>query len=306
VAWDDHHLSPIELVGAIWAEIPDFRESYELPDQMFRTKVPAFEGPYTQRGDIFLNLHPDRLEVVNPGRLPLGVTPRNILHASRRRNDGLARVFHDLKLMAREGSGIDLLFERLLASGRAAPTVTEGTDSVHVIVPRRVVQPGVIRLLAEANQRYQLAQRERIVFALLAPTEGLPAVELAERLELDDPTALRPWLGRLLECDLVEQTGRTNATRYFVPPALLRQAGLDTRTTLKRVQPHRLRALILEDLERFPDSGRGDIHRRIGPEIHTKALTRALEALLVEGSIAASGERRWRKYRVTGSKGHSS
>ena len=62
--------------------------------------------PYTQRGDIFLNLHPDRLEVVNPGRLPLGVTPQTILHASRRRNDGLARVFHDLGLMEREGSGL--------------------------------------------------------------------------------------------------------------------------------------------------------------------------------------------------------
>lgn len=129
--WDDHRLSPTELVDAIWEELPDFRESYELPDGMFRTKVPAFEEavvrellvnalvhrPYTQRGDIFLNVHPDRLEVVNPGRLPLGVTPRNILHASRRRNDGLARVFHDLKLMEREGSGIDLMFERLLASG---------------------------------------------------------------------------------------------------------------------------------------------------------------------------------------------
>ena len=54
--------------------------------------------PYTQGGDIYLNLYPDRLEVVNPGRLPLGVTPRNMLHASRRRNESLARVFHDLGL----------------------------------------------------------------------------------------------------------------------------------------------------------------------------------------------------------------
>jgi len=36
--------------------------------------------PYAQRGDVFLNLHPDRLEVVNPGPLPLGVTPQNVLH----------------------------------------------------------------------------------------------------------------------------------------------------------------------------------------------------------------------------------
>lgn len=71
------------------------------------------------------------------------------------------------------------------------------------------------------------------------------------------------------------------------------------------VQPHRLRALILEDLERFPGSGRGDIHRRIGPEIHTKTLARALEALLKDGQIVSSGERRWRTYRLSPAKGHA-
>lgn len=316
-SWDDHQRSLMELIDAIWTEIPDFRESYELPDGMFRTHVPAFEEavvrellvnalvhrPYTQRGDLYINLHPDRMEVVNPGRLPLGVTPRNILHASRRRNDGLARVFHDLQLMEREGSGFDLLFERLLVSGRQAPTVTEGPDSVHVKVPRRVVSPGVIRLLALADQRHHLNQRERIALALLAQTEGLSAAELARHLELPDPAELRPWLGRLPTLALVEQTGRTKATRYFVPPALLRDAGLDVVTTLQRVHPHRLRALVLEDLERFPDSGRADIHRRIGREIHEKALMRTLEALLAEGAILATGERRWRTYRLTPDKG---
>lgn len=134
-SWDDHELSPIELVDAIWSEVTDFRESYEMPDGMLRTKLPAYDElvvrellvnalvhrPYTQRGDLYLNLYPDRLEVVNPGRLPIGVTPRNILHASRRRNDGLARIFHDLKLMEREGSGIDLLFERLLCEWAQGP-----------------------------------------------------------------------------------------------------------------------------------------------------------------------------------------
>jgi len=62
-----------------------------------------------------VNLFPDRLEVVNPGRLPMGVTPHNILHASRRRNEGLARVFHDLNLMEREGSGFDLAYDHLKA-----------------------------------------------------------------------------------------------------------------------------------------------------------------------------------------------
>jgi ATP-dependent DNA helicase RecG len=310
--WDDHILSPFELIDAIWQEIPDFRESYELPEGMFRTLVPAYEEsvirellvnalvhrPYTQRGDIFINLHPDRLEIVNAGRLPLGVTPQNILHASRRRNDGLARIFHDLKLMEREGSGFDLIYDRLLTSGRAMPVVTEGIDSVHVVVPRRVIHPGIVRLMAEMDQRFQLTQRERIALGLLGQSEGLSAVEMAQALELPDPSSLRPWIDRLLELGLVGQVGRTRSTRYFVPPALLREAGLDAVTTLTRIQPHRLRALILEDLERFPDSGRVDIHRRIGEEIHPKAIMRLLGDLIEEGIVTATGDKRWRTYRL--------
>lgn len=84
--WDDHTLSPMQLIDAVWRDVPDFRESYELPDGLFRQHIPVYDGrivrellvnalvhrPYTQRGDIYLNLHPDRLEVVNPGLLPLG------------------------------------------------------------------------------------------------------------------------------------------------------------------------------------------------------------------------------------------
>ena len=81
-------------------------------------------------------------------------------------------------------------------------------------------------------------------------------------------------------------------------PGLLRDAGLDVQTTLARIQPHRLRILILEDLERFPDSGRADIHRRIGPEIHAKSITRALNDLIGEGVVTAKGVRRWRTYRL--------
>lgn len=77
--------------------------------------------PYIQRGDIFLNLHPGRLEVVNPGPLPLGGTPQNVLHTTVRRNEHLARLFHDLKLMEREGSGFDKIFEVQLSQGRPAP-----------------------------------------------------------------------------------------------------------------------------------------------------------------------------------------
>src|SRR5690606_13152295 len=76
---------------------------------------------------IFLNLHPDQLQVVNPGLLPLGVTPQNVLHTTVRRNEHLARLFHDLKLMEREGSGFDKMFEVLLSQGRPVPDLSRCT-----------------------------------------------------------------------------------------------------------------------------------------------------------------------------------
>ncbi|MFH1529395.1 MAG: ATP-binding protein, partial [Pseudomonadota bacterium] len=252
--------------------------------------------PYTQHGDIYLNLHPDRLEVVNAGRLPLGVTPQNILHASRRRNGGLARLFHDLKRMEREGTGFDLMYDRLLTSGRTAPVVTEGVDSVHVVIPRRVVHPGVIRLVADADQRFNLTQRERIVLGMLGQTDGLSAAELAAALELAEPVSVRPWLARLLDFGLVGQTGRTRATRYFVAPDLVQSAGLEGRTTLKRIEPHRLRALIVEDLDRYPVSSSTEIHRRVGPEIPERTFGRVLKALVDDRRIKATGKGRWRRY----------
>ena len=312
--WDDHALSPVELIDAIWQGVPDFHESYELPDGLYRQKLPAYDQrvvrellvnalvhrPYTQRGDIFLNLHPDQMEVVNPGRLPMGVTPQTILHASRRRNDRLAALFHDLKLMEKEGTGFDLMYAVQLSQGRPVPVPREGVDSVSVTVGRRVLRPAVVELMDKVDVRFQLGQRERISLGLLAASdEGLTARELAHRLELPetDTDSLRSaWLGRLLALELVQCSGKTQAMRYFVNPSLLQGAGLDHQTTLQRMEPHRLRALIVEDLARYPGSSSADVNRRTAPELAQRTIRRALEELAEQNRIRHEGERRWRRY----------
>lgn len=309
--WDDYTLSPLELPDAIWERIPDFRESYEVADGLFRRSVPAYDQrvvrellvnalvhrPYTQRGDIFLNLHPDRLEVVNPGRLPIGVTPANILHERRRRNQRMVTLFHDVQLMEGEGSGYDLMYEVQLSWGRAVPICEEGSDRVSVSVTRRVLRPRVIAFMEEAEARFQLRQRERIVLGMLATSDGMTARELAQKLELDEVADVRgSWIGRLLDFGLVGTTGRTQATRYFVDPAALKDAGLDRQTTLARIEPHRLRALIREDLRRYPGSSSSDIRKRTAPELDLRTIRRALGELQNQGEVRFEGEKRGRRY----------
>ena len=128
--------------------------------------------------------------------------------------------------------------------------------------------------------------------------QGAELVELEERERVE-----RRHRGEQVEVGLVEQAGRGKATHYHVPPRLLRQAGLDGKTTLVRVQPHRLRALILEDLERYPASALTDVRRRVGPEIPERTFRRAMDALVADGDVTKTGEHRWRRYSAAPSLG---
>lgn len=213
-----------------------------------------------------------------------------------RRNDHLARLFHDLKLMEREGSGFDRIFEVLLSQGRPMPELIETHDRVQVTVRRRIHTPEVIDFIAKADQTYPLTQRERITLGLLAQHDALTARELATMLELPTVEALQPWLKRLLEWQLVNSAGRTQATRYFVEPGLLRALNFSAATTLKRIEPHRLAALVLEDLRRYPESAISAIHQRVGGEIHPKQIKRALDELIERGAVRFEGSNRWRRY----------
>jgi ATP-dependent DNA helicase RecG len=73
-----------------------------------------------------------------------------------------------------------------------------------------------------------------------------------------------------------------------------------TVTTLSRIEPHRLRALILEDLARYPGSASSQINARVGPELSGKTVKRAIDELVAAGEVAYSGEKRWRRYRLAG------
>ena len=94
----------------------------------------------------------------------------------------------------------------------------------------------------------------------------------------------------------MRSVGRTQATRYFIDPELLRSLDFSASTTLKRIEPHRLAALVLEDLQRYPRSAISDIHKRVGGEIHPKQVKRALEDLIERGDVRFEGDNRWRRY----------
>lgn len=310
IVWDDFSLNPKEIIEAVWSQIPDWKEGIEISDGIFRKFVPNYEEdvirelmanalvhrPYTTRGDLFINLYPDRLEIHNPGRLPIGVTPENILHKTVKRNEHLAKVFYDLKLMEREGSGYDRMYEILLSNGKQVPVPSEGEDRVTVTIKKHIAKPEVVKLVSRANDEFQLRQKEIICLGLIAQHGSLSSIEFSKVLNLPQQNAIRDWLGRLPELELIKSTGKTKGVEYFVNPEFLRKLDFKGKTNLKKIENHRLKELIYQDISTYPNSSIGEIHQRIGTEIPYRKIKAQLYQMVESGEVTTSGKLKGRKY----------
>jgi hypothetical protein len=77
-------------------------------------------------------------------------------------------------------------------------------------------------------------------------------------------------------------------------------AKMPTVTTLARIEPHQLRALILEVLARYPGSASSEINGRVGPKLSVKTIKRALDGLVdVAPAVGARDGRLGVRHRPT-------
>ncbi len=311
--WDDYTMNPIEMIESVWERVPDWKETNEISDGLYRRNIIAYDErvirelcanalvhrSYAVAGDIFINIHPDKVEFVNPGQLPLGVTANNILHKSVKRNERMANLFYAL-LMEREGSGYDKMYEVQLTFGKQVPHVEEGDDYVVAIVERRIVSQEAIKVMQTASQNIPLKQKQLICLGMIAQAGSISGSELIRKLELKDNVALRPWLRPLLDMGLVETNdGKTKSVEYRIVPQLLRDSNFKGKTTLKRIEPHRLRELILEDLKLYGASSVRDINARIGEEIPYKNIQRMLKSLIEDSLVFSTGATNNVRYQLT-------
>lgn len=313
ILWEDYSLNPKELIEAIWTQIPDWKEGIDVADGMFRKFVPNYEEevirelmanalvhrPYTTRGDIFINLYPDRLEVVNPGLFPIGITPQNVLHKNVRRNLHLAQVFYDLHLMDREGSGIDKIFRVLLSNAKQIPEPYQGDDYVRFTIQRRISKPEIVSLINRATEEFALNSKELISLGLIAQFNSIPAIDFSKELNLPDQTnVVANWLGRLPELGLIISKGKTKGTEYMVNSDYLKKVNFKGKTNLKRIENHRLEELIYQDVKIYQPTALGDIHKRIGEEIPYNKVRKTIYRMLIKEVLVPSGNKPHIKYSI--------
>lgn len=317
IVWDDFSLNPKEMIEDVWNKIPEWKEGIEISEGILGRKIinhynenvirellanALVHRPYTTGGDIFINLFPDKLEIHNPGLLPLGVTPNNILHQTIKRNEHLSKIFYDLNLMEREGSGYDKMYEIQLSEAKEPPKVNEGNDRVVVTIFNAIKNPEIILLIERLKQKFYLNQKEIICLGIIAQHKSIIATEFAKQIQSKDDKQIKNWLGNLLKYKIVLTKGKTKGMQYYLNPEILKGTPFE-KTDLSNIEEHRLKNLILEDIEKYPNSNMKSIHSRIGKEIPIRRIRRCIYLLVKDQQIKTAGSKKFRTYFIDQNKG---
>lgn len=307
--WHDNSLNPKELLMDIERTATELNYAYEIPDGLFRKQIRHYHPKvirelllnafahhcFTISNDIMICVFPDRMEISSPGGLPLGVTKDNILHQRHRRNPHFTTIMSDLKLMEGEGSGYDLIYEITSMDSKKPPIIESSFNETKVILYSEIQNADIIPLLDYTQRNYSLSQKNFIAFGAIAKAEKIRSLDLTEYLQLSDEDRLRNYIGNLLKDEIVLKDGRGKGTYYKINPKLISNAKVNKRTTLKTIEPYRLKALILEDLKNHPMSMIDEMAYRL-PDVDFDELQKMVRKMATNGEISHDNSRRYRRY----------
>lgn len=307
--WHYNLHNPKELLLEIEKEAVELTYSSEIPDGLFRKTVRQYpkevvrellinaiaHKKYTISGDIFIEVYHDRMTITNPGSLPLGITKDNILHERHRRNPHLIQTLSDLKLMEGEGSGYDLVYEKLARDAKPLPDIFSSFTKVAVTVYSGIINTEVISILDYIEKHYQITQKEYITLGLVATEKKILSTQLATKLQLNQEDYMRSWIGTLIDKGILVSQGIKKGTEYLLNPELFAQAKLDIIPSLKTIEPYKLEALIAEDIKYNGKSKLSEIQKRL-KEISENDIQKTVYRMVEQGKVTTEGGKRNRTY----------
>lgn len=309
--WNDYSKNPKEILLDIENKAVELTYFDEFPQGLLRNKIRHYDErllrellinaiahkSYTISGDIFIKSYHDRLEIVNPGGLPLGITKDNILHTTYRRNPHLIRILHDLKLMEGEGTGYNLIYEITSRDAKAFPIPVSDYNTTSVTLYSKILDETAVLLIDFIANNYQLSQKEYIVLGLVARHKKILATQLSKELQLTEEDRLRSFVSRLAEQSILITRGIKKGTEYLINPKLIASSKINLKPTLKTIELPRLKALIEEVLRVSPCLSISVIHQKVG-DVSIDDVRKCVYKMTKEGTLTFTGGNKKRVYQL--------
>ncbi len=306
--WHNLTMNPKELLLDIEQKAVELTYSYEFPNGLFRKQIRHYNPKllrellvnafahrsFTISNDIMIKVYPDRLEISNPGGLPLGISKENILHTKHRRNPNMIEIMSALEMMEGEGSGYDLIYELNAKEAKLPPEVDSSYNEFKVTQRAEIIDVEILPLLDYVMQNYQLSQKSFIAFGIIARERKILSTQLTKQLQLTNDDRLRSYIDKLLVEGLIVKTGTKKATKLQVNPLLIKNAKANIKTSLKTIEPYALKALIIEDVKKYAGSKISEIAARI-PDVGVDEIRKMVYSM-VDLELRTEGAKTNRRY----------
>lgn len=214
------------LVGMLRLPIPDYSAIG------FREAVnnALLHRDYSRLGAVYVQWYPDHLLITNPGGLPAGITPDNILvHEPKPRNPRLAEAFRRIGLVEQTGRGVDKIFMGQLRYGRPAPDYSRSDpEGVRVVLRGGEASLDFAAFVFEQDQAGKILQLDDLLVLNLLFIER--RIDLGRTIHLiqKGESQARAVLERLHERGLIEGRGEKRGRIYILSSALYQRFKMRT------------------------------------------------------------------------------
>ena len=197
--------------------------------------------------------------------------------------------------MEGEGSGYDLIYEITGRDSKPFPVVYSDYNATSVTQYSKIMDEESVLIIDFIAKNYQLSQKEFIVLGIVARNKKILATQLTKELQISDEDRLRTYVAKLIETAILVSRGVKKGTEYLINPKLIASSKINIKPTLKTIEPHRLKALIIEDLERYPKSKISDIAKRL-PDVLLNDIRKSVYKMVAENVIKVEGANKNRTY----------
>jgi len=258
---------------------------------------------YRIAGPIMVKQFQDRLEISNPGGLPGGITPDNILrHEPISRNPTLVDALTRLRLVNRSNLGIRRMYHALLIEGKEPPIIIDEGEAVRVIFQASDLSVPFRMFVAEEADRGRILSVEHLLILqhLLRHPEidTLVAAQITQQSERN----ARETLSEMeLKLGYLERGGTGRGTYWTLRHDIHRRLSLPGHPERdRRIDWEAAKTRVLSILRQRAERGEpGLSNAEIRQITHfdRNQARRLMKELMAENSaVRMEGEKRWARY----------